>query len=88
MRTLSIVALCWHALALVCTIGFADSDIDAAIGWGILSAFFGVVASIVYIHNIKSKPDLLAELYKLKIALDSGAISKEAYELKKLELSQ
>ena len=88
MRNLSIFSLCWHGLALICCIGFADSDPSASLGWGMLSALFGIGASIGFINNFKRKPDLLTELYRLKVALDSGAISKEAYELKTLELSK
>ena len=88
MKALSIAGLCWHVLSFFCIAAFMDNDIDAAIGWGVLSALFGIGASIYYISQSKPKTDTLAEMIKLKQALDSGAITEDVYNLKKMELSK
>jgi len=91
MKGLSIFGVVWHSLSLVCVIGFSDTDPLAAIGWGMFSALFGIGASVYYISQSKPKTDPIAEmvkLNKLKQALDSGAISQDVYNLKKMELSK
>lgn len=89
MRALSIFGIVWHALAFVCLIGFMDSDPDAAIGWGMFSAMFGIGASIAYVSKFKAKStDVYGELVKMKQALDMGAITQLEYDAKKAELSK
>ena len=87
MKALSISGLVLHVLSLFCVVGFMDSDTEAAMGWGIISALFGIGASIYYTSQSK-KPDIIQEMTKLKMALDSGAITQEIYDLKKMELAK
>jgi len=88
MKALSIIGICIHAFSFFCIAAFMETDIDAAIGWGVISAFFGIGASIYYVTQSKKKPDIIQEMTKLKMALDSGAITQEIYDLKKMELAQ
>ncbi len=88
MKALSIFGIVWHTLSLFCVIGFMDSDPQAAMGWGLFSAMFGIGASVVYTVKSKKKPDIIHEMTKLKMALDSGAITQEIYDLKKMELAK
>ena len=89
MRGMTIFGIVWHSLSLVCLIGFMESNPDAAIGWGMFSALFGIGASVAYLGKFKAKStDVLGEMIKLKAALDCGAITEQEYTLKKLELAK
>ena len=57
MKALSIVGICVHVLSFFCIAAFMESDIDAAMGWGVISAFFGIGASIYYVTQSKKKPE-------------------------------
>ena len=86
MKGLSIFGIVWHALSFFCLAGFMDTNPEAAIGWGMFSALFGIGASVFYLSKSKAKPDTYAELLKLKQLLDAGAITQDEYDLKKINL--
>ena len=47
MKVMSIIGIIWFSLSLICIAGFMNSDMEAAVGWGILGMLYAIPYSIV-----------------------------------------
>jgi hypothetical protein len=54
LKIMSIIALVWFGLALICLVAFNNSyDYESAIGWGILAVLYGIPYAIVALTQSK-----------------------------------
>ncbi|MEC4727870.1 hypothetical protein HWQ46_20250 [Shewanella sp. D64] len=53
IKTMSIVGMVFFSLCLVLTIAFAETDLEAAAGWGMFAAMYGIGYSITVYIKIK-----------------------------------
>ncbi|OEG75169.1 hypothetical protein BEL05_02630 [Shewanella colwelliana] len=52
VKTMSIVGMGFFSLCLILTVAFAETDLEAAAGWGMFAAMYGIGYSItVYIKT-------------------------------------
>lgn len=53
VKTMSVVGMVFFSLCLVLTIAFAETDLEAAAGWGMFAAMYGIGYSITVYMKAK-----------------------------------
>ena len=90
MWVMSIIGVVWFSLSLIFIIAFMDTDIDAAIGWGMLGMIYAIPYSIVGIVTTKKKkgsdPNSTQELIKLNELKEKGILTDDEFRMKKQEI--
>lgn len=90
MWVMSIIGVVWFSLSLICIFAFADTDIDAALGWGMLGLAYAIPYSIVGIVTTKKKKgsglDGTQELVKLNQLKEKGILTDDEFQQKKQEI--
>ena len=85
MKTYSIISIVVFALSLICVAAFQESDVQAAMGWGVIASFYGLIFAIV--ATLKTgKKDSTAEMMKLKHLKEAGILDEDQYKIKMAEL--
>lgn len=54
VKTMSIIGIVFFSLCLILVMGFAESDIEAAMGWGMFAALYGIGYSITTLVKVKN----------------------------------
>jgi len=53
VKVMSIIGIVFFSLSLVLVVAFAESDVEAAAGWGMFAAIYGVGYSITTLVKVK-----------------------------------
>ncbi|TRW49924.1 SHOCT domain-containing protein [Aliidiomarina halalkaliphila] len=87
MWVMSIIGVVWFSLSLICIFAFADTDIEAAVGWGLLGLAYAVPYAIVGVVTTKKKKETDAssteELLKLHELKEKNILTEDEFQAKK-----
>lgn len=88
MKTMSIIGIVWFSISLLCILAFYETDLDAAIGWGMLGMLYAIPYSIVGLINSNKirENSSYNELIKLNDLKEKGILSEDEFNSKKMEL--
>lgn len=54
VKTMSIIGMVFFPLCLILSSAFAESDVEAAAGWGVFAALYGIGYSITVFFKTKN----------------------------------
>lgn len=90
MWVMSIIGVVWFSLSIIFIFAFMDTDIEAAIGWGMLGMVYAIPYSIVGIVTTKKKKgsglDGTQELIKLNELKEKGILTDNEFQQKKHDI--
>lgn len=90
MWVMSIIGVIFFSLVLIFMIGVSDTDLEAAIGLGLLGMVYGIAYSIVGIATTRKKkrsnPDSTQELIRLNELKEKGILTDDEFQRKKQEI--
>lgn len=87
---MSIIGIIWFSLSLILIIAFSNSDLEAAMGWGILGMLYAIPFSIVGLIKSKKKTNeqfnVTQELLKFSELKEKGILTEDEFQAKKIDL--
>ncbi|CAM3653922.1 SHOCT domain-containing protein [Rheinheimera salexigens] len=90
MWVMSIIGIVWFSLSLIFILAFMDTDVDAAMGWGMLGMLYAIPYAIVGIVTTKkkSKDDStsMQQLINLNELKEKGILTDDEFQFKKQQI--
>lgn len=87
---MSIIGIVWFSLSLFCIVGFIETDLEAAAGWGVLGMLYAIPFAIVGLvksgKSTSRSVNISQELLKLGELKEKGFLTEDEFQARKAEL--